>query len=109
MSPDIKELIQQAIDAAVAPLSVRIAELAAVPTAQPYEPLWDVDASAEYLDISKPSFWNGVRDGRLPKPLYPTSRTPRWVPSEIRDAAIRTRAMPCEQAATRAKAKRIAV
>ena len=55
------------------------------------------DAAAEYIALSVPSFWKAVREGRLPAPVYPVPRTPRWVAAEIDAALEATRALPRDQ------------
>ncbi len=30
------------------------------------------------LQISKSTFWKGIKEGRFPKPVYVTDRSPRW-------------------------------
>ena len=62
------------------------------------------EAAAE-TRLSLAAFWRSVAAGRLPRPLYPLPRAPRWRRSELRDALEATRAMPAEaMAARRAKA-----
>lgn len=71
------------------------------PTEFPLDPR----GSARTVGLSLAGFWRAVREKRLPQPVYPLPRAPRWYPSELREAALRTRAVPAEQAATRAAAK----
>ena len=56
---------------------------------------------ARYLSITQQSVWAAVRAGRLPEPVYPASRSPRWFPDEIDTAIERTRAQPRDAAAAR--------
>ena len=58
--------------------------------------------AAALLNMSLAGFWKGVRLKRLPDPVYPLPRSPRWFPSELREALLKTRAAPAEQAAARA-------
>ena len=62
-----------------------------------------VAAPAAGLSIS--AFWRAVADGRLPAPVYPAPRAPRWFVSEIRAALAATRALPAEAKAGRRLAK----
>ncbi len=61
--------------------------------------------SAEEARLSLPAFWRGVADGRLPAPVYPAPRAPRWYRSELREAIRATRARPAEAKAARRAAK----
>jgi predicted DNA-binding transcriptional regulator AlpA len=63
--------------------------------------LLDAEKSAEFCDIALPTLWVQVRTGRLPAPVYPAPRAPRWWESELREAIMLTRALPAEQAAKR--------
>ena len=51
------------------------------------------------------AFWRAVGSGRLPAPVYPAARAPRWYPSEIRAALEVTRSLPAEAKAARRQAK----
>jgi len=67
----------------------------AVPeTAASNEPLMTVVDVAEYLGVTEPGVYLAVKNARLPKPVYPLSRSPRWRRSEIDAALEQTRAMP---------------
>ena len=55
--------------------------------------------------LSLPSFWRAVADGRLPQPLYPSPRCPRWFETEIRAAMELTRTKPSEAMARRRAAR----
>jgi predicted DNA-binding transcriptional regulator AlpA len=70
--------------------------------------LLDAEQSAEFCGIALPTLWVQVRNKRLPSPVYPAPRAPRWWQSELREAVMRTRAVPAEQAAARAAARRAA-
>ena len=61
-----------------------------------------VEAAAE-VRLSLAAFWRAVAARRLPAPLYPLPRAPRWRRSELREALEATRALPAA-----AKAARIA-
>ena len=61
--------------------------------------------SADRTGLSLPAFWRGVAAGRLPKPIYPAPRAPRWFPSELRAALEATRAAPAEAKAARHAAR----
>jgi predicted DNA-binding transcriptional regulator AlpA len=59
------------------------------------------DAAAELVGLSRPAFYAAVRNGRLPSPVYPAPRAPRWFASELRAALEATRALPRDQVAAR--------
>lgn len=61
--------------------------------------------AAPVAGLSLPAFWRAVREKRLPAPVYPAPRAPRWYPSEIRAALLKTRALPSEAMAARRAAK----
>ena len=63
------------------------------------------DASAELVGLSRPAFYAAVRAGRLPAPVYPAPRAPRWFAAELLAALEKTRALPREQVAARRAAK----
>ncbi len=67
-------------------------------------PLTAREAAAQ-AGLSVPAFWRGVGAGRLPKPIYPAPRAPRWFPSELRAALEATRALPAEAKAARRAAR----
>ena len=52
--------------------------------------------AAEEVNLSQPAFWRAVAVGRLPKPVYPAPRAPRWFRDELYAALDATRALPCE-------------
>jgi predicted DNA-binding transcriptional regulator AlpA len=56
-------------------------------------PLLAKDAAAA-VGISLAAFWRAVRDGRLPQPVYPLPRAPRWFRSELRAALQHHRMSP---------------
>jgi predicted DNA-binding transcriptional regulator AlpA len=61
--------------------------------------------SASEVRLSVPGFWRAVSSGRLPQPVYPMARAPRWFRSELRAAIELTRAMPREQKQARRTAR----
>src|SRR5438045_2702176 len=61
--------------------------------------------SAIEVGLSLPAFWKAVAAGRLPQPVYPLPRAPRWFRSELREAMLATRSIPREQMARRRAAK----
>ena len=67
----------------------------------PTETPVDAKIGADLVGLSLSAFWKAVRIKRLPAPVYPLPRAPRWYPSELRAAALATRALPTEQKATR--------
>ena len=58
------------------------------------DPLLPADLAAAEVGLSLPAFWKAVASARLPAPLYPAPRAPRWRVSELRAALEATRAMP---------------
>lgn len=70
----------------------------------PETPLTTKEA-ARAAGLSVPAFWRAVREQRLPAPVYPASRAPRWFGSEIRAALLKTRSLPSEAMAARRAAK----
>jgi predicted DNA-binding transcriptional regulator AlpA len=67
------------------------------------DPLLTAKDAATEAGLSLPGFWKAVDAGRIPHPLYPASRAPRWRLSEIVRALENTRARPRDQKAARAK------
>jgi len=65
----------------------------------------DLPVSAEtarqLAGLSKPAWWRAVADGRMPAPVYPAPRAPRWYPSEIKARLEQTRKLPVEAKAER--------
>jgi len=61
--------------------------------------------SAEEVGLSLAAFWRAVASGRLPAPVYPLPRAPRWRRSELLVALAATRALPRDQMAARRAAK----
>ena len=66
----------------------------------------DAKSSALTVGLSLAGFWRAVRHGRLPSPVYPLPKAPRWYPSELRAASMKTRALPANQAAARSAARK---
>ena len=75
------------------------------PKHPPEDPLLSARGAAAEACLSLPAFWRGVADGRLPAPVYPAPRAPRWYRSELREAIRATRALPAEAKAARRAAK----
>ena len=69
--------------------------------------LLDATESARTVNLSKPAFWRAVRDRRLPAPVYPAPRAPRWFRGELHRATLATRALPAAQMATRRLRRRV--
>jgi predicted DNA-binding transcriptional regulator AlpA len=67
--------------------------------------LLDAEQAAEFCGIALPTLWVQVRAHRLPRPIYPAPKAPRWWQNELREALERTRAMPADQMAARRRAK----
>ncbi len=74
-------------------------------TILPNDPPVTVKIAAAAAGCSIPSFWRGVAEGRLPAPVYPAPRAPRWYLSEVRAALNATRALPAEAKAARRAAR----
>jgi predicted DNA-binding transcriptional regulator AlpA len=72
---------------------------------RPSDPLLIAEQAAAEVSLSLPGFWKAVQAGRLPAPVYPLPRAPRWFASELRAALQTTRAKPCDQKAARRAAK----
>jgi predicted DNA-binding transcriptional regulator AlpA len=61
--------------------------------------------AAAVVGLSLPAFWTQVRDARLPAPLYPSPRSPKWVLAELREALLKTRCLPRDAMAVRRQAR----
>jgi predicted DNA-binding transcriptional regulator AlpA len=70
-----------------------------------YDPLLPAREAADEVGLSLAGFWRAVAAGRLPAPVYPSSKSPRWRASELRAALEQTRALPREALARRRSAK----
>jgi predicted DNA-binding transcriptional regulator AlpA len=75
----------------------------------PPDPLLTADQAAAEVGLSIPGFWKSVAAGRLPQPLYPLARAPRWRRSDLHVALNATRATPRDAMAARRAAKLAAV
>ncbi len=73
---------------------------------QPDAPI-DAQSAARAVGLSIAAFWRGVAAGRLPRPVYPAPRAPRWYLSELHAALEATRATPRE-AMTARRAEKLA-
>ncbi len=51
---------------------------------QLHEPLWTKVQVCEFLQISRATLHRELIKGRLPKPIYVSASSPRWVPAEVR-------------------------
>ena len=69
------------------------------------DPLLTADEAAREVNLSLPGFWKCVSAGRLPSPLYPAARAPRWRRSELHAALDATRMLPVAAKAARRAAK----
>jgi len=67
--------------------------------------LMTAEAAADFLRISKAAFWRAVAAGRLPAPVYPAARAPRWYSEELISALHATRNKPKDQMALRRSVK----
>lgn len=79
--------------------------LSPVAVAAPVDPPLVAPRAAAEVGLSLAAFWRAVAAGRLPAPVYPLPRAPRWFASELREAMYTTRALPCDQKAARRAAK----
>jgi hypothetical protein len=61
--------------------------------------------AADFLNLSIAAFWRNVCSRRLPLPVYPAPRAPRWWRSQLREAVNRTQSLPAEAKAERRKTK----
>ena len=58
-------------------------------------------ASSEFLSLSIAAFWRNVCSQRLPPPVYPAPRAPRWWQSQLRAAVDATASLPAQAKAAR--------
>lgn len=65
------------------------------------DPLLNAREAARDVGLSLPAFWRCVSSKRLPAPVYPAPRAPRWYRSELRAAVKATRALPADAKASR--------
>ncbi len=64
-------------------------------------------AAATEVGLSLAAFWRAVGAGRLPAPVYPLPRAPRWFRSELRTALQQHRMTP-KTAKEQRRARRLA-
>jgi predicted DNA-binding transcriptional regulator AlpA len=55
------------------------------------DPLLTARQSADEANVSIAAWWKAVSTGRVPAPVYPLPRAPRWRRSEVRAAIEATR------------------
>lgn len=60
---------------------------------------------ATALGISVATLWRAVGAGHLPKPSYPSQRSPRWLWADVVAAVEQSRSLPSEAVARRRAAK----
>lgn len=77
----------------------------ALPNPAPAAELLTAERAAEAVGLSLAALWRAVAAGRLPAPVYPAARAPRWYRHELHDALEATRQMPREAMAARRTAK----
>ncbi len=70
-----------------------------------HDPLLKPRAAAAEVGLCPAAFWRAVSLGRLPRPVYPMPRAPRWRRSELLAALSVTRALPAEAKAARISMK----
>jgi predicted DNA-binding transcriptional regulator AlpA len=61
--------------------------------------------AASFLRMSVPSLYAAVAKHRLPRPTYPSVRTPRWLRSELLAALDQLKALPAESVAAERNAR----
>lgn len=61
--------------------------------------------AAEHVGLSIAAFWRQVSERRLPAPVYPSPRAPRWYQHELDAALEATRSTPREAMAARRSAR----
>ena len=71
----------------------------------PANKLVNAEGAAEAVDLSLAALWRAVAAKRLPAPVYPAPRAPRWYLHELHAALEATRALPREAMAARRTAK----
>jgi hypothetical protein len=52
--------------------------------------------AADFVKLSIAAFWRNVCNRRLPEPVYPAPRAPRWWRNRLRLALDATRALPAD-------------
>jgi hypothetical protein len=62
-------------------------------------------AAAAFVNLSLAAFWRNVCNRRLPPPVYPAPRAPRWRKRELHAACEARRMLPREAKEARRKAK----
>jgi predicted DNA-binding transcriptional regulator AlpA len=67
--------------------------------------LLTAERAAEAVGLSLAALWRAVASGRLPRPLYPAARAPRWYRHELHAALEATRQLPREAMTARRAAK----
>jgi len=71
----------------------------------PATELLTAEQAADALGLSTAALWRGVAADRLPLPVYPAPRAPRWYRHELHAALEPTRAKPREAMAARRAVK----
>ena len=61
------------------------------------DPLLTVNELAAWLRITRVAVYQAVKQGRLPRPIYPLKASPRWYRSEVQAVLDASRAAPSEQ------------
>jgi predicted DNA-binding transcriptional regulator AlpA len=69
------------------------------------EPLMSVVDLAEYLNVTPAAVYLAIKAGRIPPPMYPLSRSPRWRRSEVDEMLAKTRTSPTQARADRRQAR----
>lgn len=69
------------------------------------EPLMALVDLVEYLNITPAGVYLAIKAGRIPPPVYPLSRSPRWRRSEVDALLEKTRTSPTQARADRRQAR----
>jgi predicted DNA-binding transcriptional regulator AlpA len=67
--------------------------------------LLTVAQSAKLVGLTRAGFYQSVASGRLPRPVYPSPRAPRWWRSRLLAAVNATEQSPAEARAARRAAR----
>jgi hypothetical protein len=68
------------------------------------EPLMSPDDLAKYLNVTTVAVYLAIKAGRIPPPIYPLLRSPRWRRTEVDAFLEKTRATPTQARVARRQA-----
>lgn len=60
---------------------------------------------AEYMNVTIPTVYRAIAEGRIPQPFYPASRAPRWHRADLDAALAATRLLPRDAKVQRRNAR----